>query len=137
MKKIAKQSVSSPYMRYILILTLVVLLGFAMVYVYNIQKAVHEKFDGQYQITYVYKEGCFFCNKFNPVWEQWVAANTSAKATKIEQANATNFISKYGIIGYPTVIIEDSNGNFVERKIGYTDYRSFQAFVDTNTSFVA
>lgn len=138
MKKIAKQSVSSPYMRYVLIFTLVVLLGFAMLYVYNIQKTVQEKFDGQYQITYVYKEGCFFCNKFNPVWDQWVAANSSThKGKKIEQANATNFTSKYGINGFPTVVIEDANGNFVDKKVGYTDYNSFQAFVDTNTSFVA
>ena len=51
LKNKASQSAESPYIRYILILTLVLLLGFALLYVYNVQKTIKEKFEGQYRIT--------------------------------------------------------------------------------------
>ena len=74
----------------------------------------------------------------NPVWDQWVATNSSNHiAQKLEQVQATDFIAKHNINAFPTIIIEDANGKFIDKKIGYVDYNNFTAFVDTNTSFVA
>lgn len=146
MKKIPKISQQkSPMMRYILIITLVILLGFAILYVYHIQKEVSEKFEeksdkGKYIVTYVYKEGCFYCKKFKPVWDEWKSTNaTRFVANEFEQGTQQGqaFVRKYNITGFPTMIVENSSGNIVDTKVGYCDIRTFTAFVDSNTTFVA
>ena len=128
-------------MRYILVLALVVLLGFSVFYVYNVQKEAHkEPFeDAKYTITYVYMNGCGYCEKFNSTWDSFVVSNTTHVLQKYEQGQqqAQAYIQKYNIHGFPTVIIEDPSGKKVASHVGNADLRTFDAFVKTNTTFVA
>jgi thiol-disulfide isomerase/thioredoxin len=127
------KAAAAPMMRYVLIFALVLLLGFAVMYVYNIQKATKEKFESQYTVTYIYKEGCPWCVKMSPVWDSWAAANKDKYTVKkLETADASSQIQSYNITGYPTVILEGPKG-LVSKKVGYCDYRDLDVFVDSNT----
>ena len=128
---------SNSMMRYVLIFALVLLLGFAVMYVYNIQKATKEKFESQskFTVTYIYKEGCPWCVKMSPVWDSWVSNNKDKYiAKKLEASKAQSEINKYNITGYPIVIIENDKGNLISKKIGYSDYRDFDTFVANLTA---
>jgi len=130
---------TSPMIRYVLIFALVILLGFAIMYVYNIQKSVKEKFEeAKYTVTYIYRDGCPWCDKFNPVWDSWANANSGKyNVRKLSTDEAQDKIAAYNITGYPTVIIEAQGKGLVSKKVGYCDYSNLDAFVNDMTKSIA
>ena len=131
---VAKKIVENHTMKYVLIGVLIVLLGFAIAYIYNIQHANSEKFESKYNVVYLYSETCPYCVKFTPVFDEWALQNVDSinvQSTKFSKASAEGsvYIQKYQISGFPTVIIEKPNGSLADKQIGYVDLNAFTQFV--------
>lgn len=132
---VAKKVVANDHtMKYVLIGTLIVLLGFAIAYIYNIQHQQNEKFESKYNVVYLYSETCPYCVKFTPVFDEWASQNAnsiSVQSSKFAKGTAEGamYVQKYQISGFPTVIIEKPDGSLADKQIGYVDLNSFTQFV--------
>lgn len=131
MKKVIAQN--SPMMKYILIATLIILLGFAIAYIYNIHET-NEKFESKYNVVYIYSQTCPYCTKFQPVFDKWVEENKdtiNVQAAHYEKSSKEGamYAEKYSISGFPIVIVEKPDGSLADKQIGYVDFDSFIQFV--------
>jgi thiol-disulfide isomerase/thioredoxin len=67
----------------------------------------NEYFGSPLVVEYYYMNGCPWCDKFMPEWDtyQQQASAQGVTCRKIEASDAGDALSKYGIKGFPTVII--------------------------------
>ena len=141
MKKVARSIVpaavsDSPIMRYVLIVALVVLLGFAIVYIVNIQKAAKETFEGgnNYSVVYIFSDSCGYCTKFTPTFaafKQGAPSNLTVVSYEKSMPAAVPFMSY--VSAFPTVLIMN-NGTMVDSKSGNMDLVTLQSFVASSTA---
>jgi thiol-disulfide isomerase/thioredoxin len=66
-----------------------------------------EKFSSPVVVEYYYMNGCPWCEKFMPEWDnyQQQASAKGISCKKIEASDAGDDLSKYNIQGFPTVMI--------------------------------
>lgn len=131
---------SDNIMKYVLSAALIILIGFTIVYIYNIQKSVHqEKFtdqeDSSINIIYMYSESCPYCQQFNPIFNQFATSvNTNSPSITVKKIEKNDPIAaKYmkHISGYPTVIVE-KNGEIVGTQVGKTSFAELKSFVESH-----
>jgi thiol-disulfide isomerase/thioredoxin len=138
MKKVAK-SVPAPaaaHMPWFLIAALVILLAFAIYYVYKIQKQAETYVDGTYQVIYIYSSTCPYCIKFSPVFSQWSASqatNQAVTATSLDRSDplAAQYIKQFDVTAYPTVLVLKPCGSLAQKSVGAQDIDQFSRFVNT------
>tara|TARA_R110002073_G_scaffold327408_1_gene508007 strand:+ start:89 stop:595 length:507 start_codon:yes stop_codon:yes gene_type:complete len=56
-------------------------------------------------LLYFYMEGCGYCKKFNPIWEELTNIIQDIKLKKINGPQNKALAQKYSIRGYPTIIL--------------------------------
>ena len=89
----------------------------------------YEAFSNPKELIYFYMNGCGHCKTFSPVWDEFVNNYTGTlKLNKYETKEAGGLIQKYGIQGFPTVILIDEQGNKKEFE-GDRTVQGLEAFV--------
>jgi len=70
-----------------------------------------ENFEGNRKVVYYYMNGCGHCNSFSPIWDEFTQTSP-IPTSKIESANIEEAtMTRYGITGFPTILLLDGNGN--------------------------
>jgi thioredoxin 2 len=132
-------------MRYVMITALLLLLAFAVMYVYNIQKAAKETFENMggehsrtFKVVYMYMESCGYCKQFAPIWDEYTKENKHANIVSVEKhskvdASAAEYLPH--VTAFPTILIMDnSTGGLVAKQTGSVDIQGLRRFVDDNTT---
>jgi thiol-disulfide isomerase/thioredoxin len=75
-----------------------------------------EYFSNPTSATYFYMENCKYCKEFSPVWTEFVAQYKGpVKMSKVENIDAkSGELEKYNVKSFPTVIVVDQEGGFVD-----------------------
>lgn len=108
--------------------------------VFLVHKYVFKKREGldsdKKRIVYFYWEQCGHCKEFTPTWEKFVSESKipSLSYEKYEAEKDKDFISKYGVEGYPTVMCLDSDGNKVKEYEGDRSLESLHDFAKEMSS---
>tara|TARA_Y100000389_G_scaffold196733_1_gene230154 strand:- start:321 stop:824 length:504 start_codon:yes stop_codon:yes gene_type:complete len=77
-------------------------------------------------LLYFYMEGCGYCKKFNPIWEELTNSIQDIKLTKINGPKNKELAQKYSVRGYPTIILIKGKYKIVYQ--GPRDIESIIAF---------
>jgi len=139
MKKGLKAAPTASSMRYVLIIAMVILLAFAIMYVYNVHKMA-EHFESQkYTVIYLYSSTCPYCVKFNDVWTRWKQSNVQNKLVETQEYDKSDpkhaeYAREYGVSGYPTVVVLKPDGSLSRTNVGYVDDIVFATFISQATS---
>jgi len=89
-------------------------------------KTFSENFGNPVSCTYYYMEECGHCKRFNPEWNTFVQTYTGpVKLRKVSATEAGSELEKYGITGFPTILIVDENGDHED----YTGPRTSEALI--------
>jgi len=131
--------------KYLLIFALVILLGFTLVYIYNIQRMTslekfattieeeHSNGGSMMQVMYMYSENCPYCQDFSPVFEEYKRSanlpNVAFKAIEKSDPFAAKYMSQ--ITGFPTVLVVDQAGSVIGSQVGSTSIEDLRSFVET------
>ena len=98
--------------------------------IYSSRSKPYEAFSNPKELIYFYMNGCGHCKTFSPVWDEFVNNYTGTlKLNKYETKEAGGLIQKYGIQGFPTVILIDEQGNKKEFE-GDRTVQGLEAFVN-------
>lgn len=125
---------SNAIMRYVLIAALVVLLGFAIMYIVNIQKASKEAFNNNFQVVYIYSDSCGYCTKFTPTFNTYAqSAPTGVQISAFEKTmpGAGPYMSY--VSAFPTVLVLN-NGKLVNSKSGNMSLADLSSYVSASTT---
>ena len=57
------------------------------------------------ELLYFYMEGCGYCKKFNPIWENLKMSIKDINLVKINGPKNKNLTQRYKVRGYPTIIL--------------------------------
>ena len=73
--------------------------------------AIKEGFKGRKSLLLLHMEGCGHCEKLMPEWDKFAEMNnTSIKAKSVENNDDRALVKRYGVKGFPTILLLDSNG---------------------------
>jgi hypothetical protein len=149
---IASFTTSSNMMRYAMVVALVVLAGFAIMYIYNIQRASKEAFDNNvsasgasasssgsnkmYQVVYIYSNSCGYCTQFTPTFNSFAKqhmadANLQVLSYEKSMPDAAPYMGY--VSAFPTVLVL-SKGNLLNSQTGNASLSALQAFVSSSTA---
>lgn len=78
-----------------------------------------------------YADWCGPCSMQDPILESAVEQFENASVTKIDVDADTETANEYQVRSLPTLIIEDSDGEIVERFVGMTDESNLVAAIDS------
>lgn len=96
----------------------VVLISVLMISIYSVvfrKESIYENFGNPSSCTYYYMEQCGHCKRFAPEWETFVKTYTGpVKLRKVEASEAGDDLEKYNISGFPTILIIDENGEYMD-----------------------
>ena len=142
MKKVESHLPESAMLRYVLIVALAVLLGFAFMYIINIQKAAKETFEEgssqPYKVVYIYSTSCGHCTQFTPTFNAFSQAMQGSKTVQVlsyeksmpEASPYLGFVS-----AFPTVLIMNGS-SLVNSHTGNVSLSALKSFVSTSTGSV-
>lgn len=130
----------SPWVRYVLIFLLAVVLVYAVLYVAHLPSLkASEYFTSQemglaavkYNIVYMYSNTCPHCKDMEPTWNQCVEQNNAGNVMfrKIEKNDEDALQYATHVSGYPTVLVLDQSGNLVNTQVGRTNLADLMNFV--------
>jgi thiol-disulfide isomerase/thioredoxin len=116
---------------YILVISLVLLLAYAFIYIVKITQASKEAFDNNgsipsFKVLYVYSNACGYCRAFHPTYEKFssmIAEEypnielTKKEISEIDPVEAT----KLDISAFPTIVVFDSANKEIARIVGKRD----------------
>jgi len=115
MARKAKISSKVDYTKIILVCVLLILIGFAVVYIFNITKLskAMEKYQNgaaSYQVVYVYSSQCPHCTQFAPTFDQLSNSQQSdnVQFLKYEYRDADAQKHMKYVDGFPTVLFYSS-----------------------------
>tara|TARA_Y100000389_G_C17287457_1_gene426208 strand:+ start:98 stop:607 length:510 start_codon:yes stop_codon:yes gene_type:complete len=84
---------------------------------------------GNSKIVYAHMDGCGYCKKFNPVWDDFVSKMSSMglslETKKIEMNEDKEFMTEHGVSGFPTVLGFNNAGD----KVMFDGERTVDALV--------
>ncbi len=134
---------SSNLMRYAMVFALIVLAGFAIMYIYNIQRASKEAFDNNdsatqktYQVVYIYSNSCGYCTQFTPTFNSFAKqhlSDTNLQILSFEKSMPDAAPYMGYVSAFPTVLVL-SKGKLLDSKTGNSSLSALQAFVTSSTS---
>ena len=136
-----KLAQSSNLMKYALVVALLVIAGFAVMYIYNIQRASKEAFSDTanaktFQVVYIYSNSCGYCTQFTPTFNSFAKqhmANANLQILSFEKSmpDAAPYLGY--VSAFPTVLIM-SKGNLLNSQTGNASLSTLQAFVSSTTA---
>jgi len=78
----------------------------------NFKQTYLEGFGNPTKCIYYHMNGCPHCVKFSPIWDSFKKSyKGNVQLLKKERGEAGDELRKYGIQGFPTVILVDENDN--------------------------
>jgi thiol-disulfide isomerase/thioredoxin len=81
---------------------------------------------GKKTIVDMYINGCPPCKALAPQFEKWAKNNASkANFIKVNGRDLYEIAKKYDVRSYPTLLVFDENGNFVDKKVGPREINPF------------
>ena len=87
-----------------------------------------EGFKGRKELLLLHMEGCPHCVKLMPEWDKFKEMNDTSITTKVvEKDEDRSLVKKYGVEGFPTILLLDSNGNKLKT---YNGPRTSQGLLD-------
>jgi thioredoxin-related protein len=132
---VEKITIDNSFMRYILIAALVVLLGFSVLYIFNIQKTTKEAFEnvGKYQVVYIYSNTCGHCTRFTPTFNTYATSVTADNVTTASFEKSMPSAEPYMgyVSAFPTVLVLDAQGKLINSKMGNMSLAELQGFVSS------
>ena len=73
-------------------------------------------------------EGCPHCVKLMPEWDKFTKMNNTSITTKaVEKDDDRALVKRYGVEGFPTILLLDSNGKKLDT---YNGPRNAQGLLD-------
>ena len=73
--------------------------------------AIKEGFKGRKSLLLLHMEGCGHCKKLMPEWDKFAEMNNTSIVTKsVEKDDDRALVKRYGVEGFPTILLLDSNG---------------------------
>jgi thiol-disulfide isomerase/thioredoxin len=127
-----------PWLNYLMIAAIVVLLAFSVVYIYNIMKGSLKKegFESgkKVDVILIYSDGCGHCQKFKPIFDNVTLKKgqlftTSGMTINFSKySTASDEASKYmsEVNGVPTTLVQ-VDGKIAAKIVGF---REEQVFID-------
>ena len=80
-------------------------------YVLPLNGATTEGFKGRKSLLLLHMEGCGHCKKLMPEWDKFAETNNTSIITKsVEKDDDRALVKRYGVKGFPTILLLDSNG---------------------------
>jgi thiol-disulfide isomerase/thioredoxin len=99
-----------------------------------IKRTFSEGFTGASEFVFYHMNGCPHCTNMMPEWSKFESNNDSGiKTRKTEQGEAPDEVKKYGITGYPSLVLLDSNGDKIKDYKGPRTANAFAAFCSENS----
>lgn len=92
----------------------VFLAGLAIIVIFVVYKAYSnyvrtEKFSEERRIVFVYADWCGHCTRFKPEWskveQECKSRNISTTALNVDDEKNSDFINKYNVTSFPTIIV--------------------------------
>lgn len=80
-----------------------------------------EGFEGQKELLLLHMEGCPHCVKLMPHWSAASKENKSGikmRAVERSEPGGAELSKKYGVSGYPTILLVGNNGNKIKSYSG-------------------
>lgn len=69
---------------------------------------------GKKNFVYCYMDGCPHCETATPEWDKFVKGynkNDNANFAKVESREDPDFMRKHNVVGFPTFMVIDKDGN--------------------------
>ena len=90
--------------------------------------AAKEGFKGRKSLLLLHMEGCPHCVKLMPEWDKFTQMNNTSIITKaVEKDDDRALVKRYGVEGFPTILLLDSNGKKLDT---YNGPRNAQGLLD-------
>lgn len=87
-----------------------------------------EGFKGRKSLLLLHMEGCGHCEKLMPEWDKFTKMNNTSITTKaVEKDDDRALVKRYGVEGFPTILLLDSNGKKLDT---YSGPRNAQGLLD-------
>jgi len=92
-----------------------------------------EGFTGASEFVFYHMNGCPHCVNMMPEWAKFEDNNdTGIKTRKTERGEAPDEVKKYGIKGFPALVLLDDNGDKIKDYSGPRNAKGFAAFCAEN-----
>jgi len=96
---------------------------------------VKEGYTGASELLLLHMTGCPHCVKLIPEWQSFVSQNnTGIKTRSVERGEDPALVKKYGVTGFPTILLLDSQGNKVDTYKGPRTAAGLLSFCKKNSN---
>ena len=93
-----------------------------------------EGFEGRKELLLLHMEGCPHCVNLMPEWNKFCEENdTSIKTKMIEKDEDKSLVKKYGVEGFPTILLLDSSGEKIKTYEGPRTAKGLLDFCHQNS----
>ena len=105
----------SPTIKLIIKVAIVYVIMISLYFLFFRKNSSVENFGNPTSCTYYYMEQCGHCKRFSPEWDTFVQTYTGpVKLRKVDMSEAGDDLEKYNIRGFPTILIIDENGEYMD-----------------------
>ena len=93
-----------------------------------------EGFKGRKSLLLLHMEGCGHCEKLMPEWDKFTKMNNTSITTKaVEKDDDRALVKRYGVEGFPTILLLDSNGKKLDTYSGDRNAQGLLAYCQQNS----
>ena len=116
-----------------LITLIIIALIVALIYKFVIKREGFDLPKDKHSIVYAHWKDCGHCKKFNPVWDDFVSKRDAKEPhfTKYEQSEEPEFMKKYKITGFPTILAINKKGDKIKEYKGDRSLKSLNELADS------
>lgn len=133
-----KISKPSSWIRYIMIVTLIIVIAFTLYYVYDLNRSMRDmetfvqSSNDKIKVIFIYSKSCGYCTQFKPVFDSTMASlqlpNEQVSVEKFESSDPRAAPFSGILQGVPFVIVQ-KNGKVVASKAGMMQQTEFTAWL--------
>jgi len=118
---------------HVLFTLVVVALVVALIYKFVVKREGFDLPKDKHSIVYANWKDCGHCKKFNPVWDDFVSKRNAKEPhyKKYEQNEQPEFMKKYKITGFPTILAINKKGDKIKEYKGDRSLQSLNEFADS------
>ena len=96
---------------------------------------VKEGYTGASELLLLHMTGCPHCVKLIPEWQSFVSQNnTGIKTRSVEHSEDPALVKKYGVTGFPAILLLDSQGKKVKTYKGPRTSSGLLSFCEKNSN---
>ena len=93
-----------------------------------------EGFKGRKSLLLLHMEGCPHCVKLMPEWDKFTNMNNTSITTKaVEKDDDPALVKRYGVEGFPTILLLDSNGKKLDTYNGARNAQGLLTYCQQNS----